>query len=112
MLGNNTSERQKAIINLISRIQENYAELGDYKSHSENSIGAQIELTNGKIFIPHIAIADTEFAFEIPDFIAHLRGSFVPFNTYTYTPHKQPFWKKIYNVIKINDKSTGKYILE
>lgn len=103
MLGNKTSERQKAIINLISRIKLNFAELGDYKSHIEDSIGAHIVLTNGKIFVPHIAIEDAEFAFQKPNLLNYIRNSFVPFNSHFYNSTQQPLWKKLINIIKPNE---------
>ncbi len=111
MLRNQTTKRQKEIINLISRIQIRYTELGDYKSHTEDNIGVHVVLTNGKIFVPHVVVADAEFAFQKPDLIAYIKDSFVPLNP-SYKSSKQTFWKKIFTIIKPIDKSSGKYVFE
>jgi len=110
MLRNQNSERKKAIINLISRIQKNHTEIGDYISSIENNMGAHVELTNGTIFVPHIAIADIDYAFQKPDFISYIRDSFVPCNDFNYNSPKLPIWKKIYNKIKLNDIRVTKNI--
>lgn len=112
MFTNKTSERQKAILHFISRIQKNYSEIGNYKSHIEDTMGVDIVLTNGKIFVPHIAIVDSEFAFQKPDMITYIRESFIPLNPLFHTSSKQPFWKKLFTMIKLNDKGTRKYVFE
>ncbi|MCR6640115.1 MAG: hypothetical protein NVV82_14280 [Sporocytophaga sp.] len=112
MLRNQTTKRQKEIIHLISRIQVRYTDLGNYKSHTEDNIGVHVVLTNGKIFVPHIAVADPEFAFQKPDMIGYIKDSFNPLKPAYYDASKQPLWKKLFNLIKLNDKSSGKYVFE
>jgi hypothetical protein len=98
------TRRQKEIKELISRIQTKYKEVGNYQSHTEDSIKVHVVLTNGTIQVPHIAIVDTDFAFEKPELMAYIRESFIPVATRSRKQSKQPFWKKLLNFERLTEK--------